>query len=255
MGGQACVLYGAAEFSRDADFAVLASHENLERLRGAMDDLQAEVIAVPLFERQYLERGHAVHFRCTHPDVANFRVHVMARLRGVDPFDALWSRRTTWDSARDSRWTPSFCPTWWPPRRHNGTRIGRWFAVWSRSVTTLDSRILRQKGSSSGFENSALRHSSSIARGGFPTTRTGCPASGRPVRPLCREMLRRSGGTLRRRRPARARPRLLESAPDGVGGATSWPASFEVGSMGTTGPSVPAYAAASFGPARPLGYQ
>ncbi len=24
MGGQACVLYGAAEFSRDADFAILA---------------------------------------------------------------------------------------------------------------------------------------------------------------------------------------------------------------------------------------
>ena len=35
MGGQACVLYGAAEFSRDADFAVLASPENLERIRGS----------------------------------------------------------------------------------------------------------------------------------------------------------------------------------------------------------------------------
>ena len=31
MGGQACVLYGAAEFSRDADFAILASPENLGR--------------------------------------------------------------------------------------------------------------------------------------------------------------------------------------------------------------------------------
>jgi len=97
MGGQACVLYGAAEFSRDADFAVLASPENLGRLQGALDELQAEVIAVPPFEAQYLERGHAVHFRCRHPDAAGFRVDVMAHLRGVAPFPALWARRTSWD--------------------------------------------------------------------------------------------------------------------------------------------------------------
>jgi len=33
MGGQACVFYGAAEFSRDTDFAILANPENLEKLR------------------------------------------------------------------------------------------------------------------------------------------------------------------------------------------------------------------------------
>jgi hypothetical protein len=32
MGGQACVFYGAAEFSRDTDLAILASSENLARL-------------------------------------------------------------------------------------------------------------------------------------------------------------------------------------------------------------------------------
>lgn len=63
MGGQACVFYGAAEFSRDADFAILASAANLARLRAAMDDLKAHVIAVPPFEARYLRRGHAVHFR------------------------------------------------------------------------------------------------------------------------------------------------------------------------------------------------
>jgi hypothetical protein len=57
MGGQACILYGGAEFSRDADFAVLPSPDNLERLRRALDELRAEVIAVPPFERRYLERG------------------------------------------------------------------------------------------------------------------------------------------------------------------------------------------------------
>lgn len=97
MGGQACILYGAAEFSRDADFAVLASAGNLDRLAGALAELQAEVIAVPPFEIHYLERGHAVHFRCAHPDAWGMRVDVMARLRGVAPFPELWARRTTWD--------------------------------------------------------------------------------------------------------------------------------------------------------------
>jgi hypothetical protein len=95
MGGQACVLYGAAEFSRDTDVAILLSPENLARLRGALAELEAEVIAVPPFEAVYLARGHAVHVRCRHPDARGMRVDVMARMRGVDPFDALWERRTT----------------------------------------------------------------------------------------------------------------------------------------------------------------
>lgn len=69
MGGQACVLYGAAEFSRDADFTILASPENLERLQDALDHLQAEVIAVPPFHVQYLEKGHAGS-RCLEEDTA-----------------------------------------------------------------------------------------------------------------------------------------------------------------------------------------
>jgi hypothetical protein len=97
MGGQACILFGAAEFSRDTDFAVLASPENLDRLTEALAELQAGVIAVPPFEMHYLERGHAIHFRCAHPDATGMRVDVMARLRGVDPFSELWARRTTWD--------------------------------------------------------------------------------------------------------------------------------------------------------------
>jgi hypothetical protein len=103
MGGQACVLYGAAEFSRDADFAILASPENLDRLGRAVDALGGEVIAVPPFKADYLRRGHAVHFRCRHPEADGFRIDVMARLRGVDPFEALWSRRTTWDLPGDLR--------------------------------------------------------------------------------------------------------------------------------------------------------
>jgi hypothetical protein len=95
MGGQACILYGAAEFSRDTDLAVLASPANLRRLRGALDDLLAEVIAVPPFEARYLRRGHAVHFRCHHPEAPGMRIDVMTRMRGVDSFSRLWGRRVS----------------------------------------------------------------------------------------------------------------------------------------------------------------
>lgn len=97
MGGQACVFYGAAEFSRATDLVVLTSPENLERFRAALAELQAECIAVPPFDVQYLTRGHAVHFRCSHPDAAGMRIDIMSVMRGVDPFEDLWERRTTID--------------------------------------------------------------------------------------------------------------------------------------------------------------
>jgi len=95
MGGQACVFYGAAEFSRDTDLVILADARNLSRLRRAMTDLEAAVIAVPPLRLEHLRRGHAVHFRCRHPDAFHMRVDVMSRMRGVAPFAALWARRTT----------------------------------------------------------------------------------------------------------------------------------------------------------------
>ena len=95
MGGQACVIYGSAEFSRDVDFAILADDANLVRLQAALDELQAQVIAVPPFEQQYLREGLAVHFRCSHPDANGVRVDVMSKLRGVADFAELWDRRTS----------------------------------------------------------------------------------------------------------------------------------------------------------------
>jgi hypothetical protein len=95
MGGQACVFYGAAEFSRDTDFAILAETANLARLRRALAELRAELIAVPPFELKHLKRGHAIHFRCQHPEALRMRVDVMSKMRGVDPFAKLWRRRTT----------------------------------------------------------------------------------------------------------------------------------------------------------------
>jgi len=95
MGGQACVFYGAAEFSRDTDIVLLAEPDNIRRLSSALDELKAETIAVPPFSETYLKRGHAVHFRCSHQDAARIRIDVMSVLRGLDSFPELWERRTT----------------------------------------------------------------------------------------------------------------------------------------------------------------
>jgi hypothetical protein len=95
MGGQACVLYGAAEFSRDTDFAVLADAPNFNCLLSAIADLQAECIAVPSPQLNYLLKGHALHFRCHHPDAEGLRIDVMSKMRGLEGFRNLWDRRTT----------------------------------------------------------------------------------------------------------------------------------------------------------------
>ena len=95
MGGQACVFYGAAQFSKDVDFLLLASEENFTGLRSALRELGAERIAVPPFDPAALARGHAVHFRCPSGETKGLRIDVMTRLRDLPPFEVLWERRTT----------------------------------------------------------------------------------------------------------------------------------------------------------------
>jgi len=95
MGGQACIFYGAAEFSRDLDLLVLADAANWPNLVQALATLSADVIAVPSLEQRHLLRGHAVHLRCHREDVAGLRIDLMSRLRGVAGFEELWTRRTS----------------------------------------------------------------------------------------------------------------------------------------------------------------
>lgn len=95
IGGQACIFYGAAEFSRDTDIAVLADVSNLKRLRHALSELQAKLIAVPPLSLKWLRKGHAAHFRCHCPGAENMRLDVMSKMRNAPKFAKLWKRRTT----------------------------------------------------------------------------------------------------------------------------------------------------------------
>ena len=95
MGGQACVFYGAAQFSKDIDFLILAEDENFEGLHAALGELKATRIAVPRFDPRVLDRGHAVHYRCKATGVDGLRVDIMTKLRDLPDFSILWDRRTT----------------------------------------------------------------------------------------------------------------------------------------------------------------
>ena len=95
MGGQACVFYGAAQFSKDIDFLILAADENFEGLHAALGEMKATRIAVPGFDPRVLDRGHAVHYRCKASGVEGLRVDIMTKLRDLPDFSILWDRRTT----------------------------------------------------------------------------------------------------------------------------------------------------------------
>jgi hypothetical protein len=95
MGGQACVFYGAAQFSKDIDFLLLAGEKNFAGLSSALQELGAQRVAVPGFDPAALDRGHAVHFRCRLEGLLGLRIDVMTRLRGLPGFEVLWNRRTT----------------------------------------------------------------------------------------------------------------------------------------------------------------
>jgi hypothetical protein len=95
MGGQACVFYGAAQFSKDVDFLIMADEANFAGLQAALSELGAVRIAVPRFDAAALARGHAVHFRCKAGGVEGLRIDLMTKLRGLPDFAILWGRRTT----------------------------------------------------------------------------------------------------------------------------------------------------------------
>ncbi len=93
IGGQACILYGGAEFSRSLNLMLAAAPEVLPRLEQALEALHADLIAVPAFRPELLARGHAVHFRCHRPDVAELRLDLMTHPPRLQNLDAVWNRR------------------------------------------------------------------------------------------------------------------------------------------------------------------
>lgn len=93
MGGQACILYGGADFSRDIDLAIEADEENLAKVRWALKNLQAEQVYVPQLGVEVLSRGHSCHFRAHAKGAEELRIDLMSRMRGCPDFPELWDGR------------------------------------------------------------------------------------------------------------------------------------------------------------------
>jgi len=93
MGGQACILYGGSEFTRDSDLCVMCDSGNLQRVRKALKSLGAQRIFYPELTITNLKKGHACHFICKNPGLENFRVDVMSRMRNCPGFSTLWRQR------------------------------------------------------------------------------------------------------------------------------------------------------------------
>lgn len=97
IGGQACILYGGAEFSRDLDLMIAATPTDLGRVPHALDLLEAHPIAVPPFDAELLDRGHAVHFRCARADLGGLRLDVMTHPPRLGDITAVWERHVVFD--------------------------------------------------------------------------------------------------------------------------------------------------------------
>jgi hypothetical protein len=93
IGGQACIIYGGAEFSRDLDFSLLVTLENIKNLKNALEELEAERIFQPDLSEEVLLRGHACHFRFPKGDPKGVRIDILGKMREVDAFPFLWDRR------------------------------------------------------------------------------------------------------------------------------------------------------------------
>jgi hypothetical protein len=93
IGGQACIIYGGAEFSRDLDFSLLVTLENIENLKNALEELGTERIFFPDLSEEVLLRGHACHFRFPKGDPKGVRIDILGKMREVDDFNLLWQRR------------------------------------------------------------------------------------------------------------------------------------------------------------------
>ncbi len=94
MGGQACILYGGAEFSRDIDLSISIQPKNLVAVKKALRQLKAQVVFFPDLDADVLRRGHACHFRCHAEGVEGLRIDLMTRMRGCPDFSDLWERRS-----------------------------------------------------------------------------------------------------------------------------------------------------------------
>jgi hypothetical protein len=128
IGGQACIVYGAAEFTRDTDFVVRVNSANMKRLRAALAELEAEPVFFPPLRANHLLRGHACHFRCTAAEVVGIQLEVVKFPEAKRGF-VLLPRR--WVVERSFAWAARFKRLARDYERLEQTLVGMHFLVFA----------------------------------------------------------------------------------------------------------------------------
>ena len=90
MGGQACILYGVGEFSRDLDVVITTDRRSFSALQAALADLHATQLYLPALDLEPLERGHIAHVACQRE--GGLRLDICTRPPRVPDTEALWER-------------------------------------------------------------------------------------------------------------------------------------------------------------------
>lgn len=90
MGGQACILYGAGEFSRDLDLVIATDRDSFARLQTALTALHVTTLYVPPLDLAFLDRGHVVHLACQRE--GGFRLDICTRPPRIKDAIGLWNR-------------------------------------------------------------------------------------------------------------------------------------------------------------------
>ncbi|MBW1855093.1 MAG: nucleotidyl transferase AbiEii/AbiGii toxin family protein [Deltaproteobacteria bacterium] len=78
------VAYGAAQFTRDADFWIKPTKKNLVCLQKALKQLKAKPRFLPPLDIEYLRKGHGVHFRFTYRE-QTFLIDILGKPPRVIP--------------------------------------------------------------------------------------------------------------------------------------------------------------------------
>ena len=89
IGGQAVVVYGASQFTRDADFWINPTKINLNRLKKALKELKTTPRFLPPLKLSYLKKGHGVHFRFSYKG-HNFLIDILGKPPRVSGFLPAW---------------------------------------------------------------------------------------------------------------------------------------------------------------------
>ncbi len=97
ISGQACILYGASQFTEDLDLWIQPAPSNLVSFLRAMAHVKARVYKLtPPFTMKHMRKGHGFHFRIGR----NLFLDVMGRLPRVGRFLDAFSRarefKTDW---------------------------------------------------------------------------------------------------------------------------------------------------------------